>query len=112
MAQKARAIQNVAAVLAEDGVLFGATVLGFSAEHTRTARMFLRLANFQGGFDNRDDQAETLQTMLEDVFEEVAIDLPSPSVAHFAPRALADIRQPEHRQYAVVVGFWSEDTFS
>lgn len=83
MAAKARAIQNIAAVLTKDGVLFGGTVLGFSAEHTWPARMFLHLANFHGGFDNRGDDVKGLRTMLEDSFREVSIRTPTASVAYF-----------------------------
>lgn len=83
MTEKARAVENVAAVLADDGVLFGGTVLGFSAEHTWPARMFLRLANLHGGFDNRDDDVEGLRTMLEGSFRDVQVETPTPSVAYF-----------------------------
>jgi SAM-dependent methyltransferase len=83
MPAKARAIEHIAAVLANNGVLFGGTVLGFSAEHTWPARLFLHLANYQGGFDNRGDDVEGLRTMLEDSFQEVEILSPSGSVAYF-----------------------------
>lgn len=83
MAAKARAIENVAATLTDDGVLFGGTVLGLSGEHSWPARMFLRLANLQGGFDNRDDDVEGLQSILRDSFQEVEIETPSGSVAYF-----------------------------
>jgi SAM-dependent methyltransferase len=83
MGAKAKAIEHTAAVLSRDGVLFGGTVLGLSADHTRAARMFLRLANFQGGFDNRDDDVDGLQTILDEHFHEVEIGTPSASVAYF-----------------------------
>lgn len=83
MHAKAEAIENLASVLAEDGVLFGGTVLGLSADHTFAARMFLRIANLQGGFDNRDDDVDGLRALLESSFEEVEIELPTPSVAYF-----------------------------
>lgn len=83
MTAKARAVQNIAAVLTSDGVLFGGTVLGFSAEHTWPARTFLHLANFHGGFDNRGDDVEGLRTMLEDSFRAVEIATPTASVAYF-----------------------------
>jgi SAM-dependent methyltransferase len=91
MAAKARAIEHIAAVLTNDGVLFGGTVLGLSANHTRAARLFLRLANLQGGFDNRDDDVGGLRTMLEASFQEVDIEIPTDSVAYFVasrPRRL------------------------
>lgn len=83
MAAKARAIEHIAAVLTQDGVLFGGTVLGLSAKHTWAARSFLRLANLQGGFDNREDDVNGLQTMLKACFREVEIDIPTGSLAYF-----------------------------
>lgn len=83
MAAKAPAIEHTAAVLADDGVLFGGTVLGLSAGHTWAARAFLRLANLQGGFDNRDDDVDGLKAILAASFHQVEVDLPTPSVAYF-----------------------------
>lgn len=91
MPEKARAIEHIAAVLTDDGVLFGGTVLGMSAEHSWAARMFLRLANLQGGFDNRNDDADGLRAILEASFQEVEIDTQTGSVAYFVaahPRRL------------------------
>ena len=82
MTAKAPAIEHIAAVLTNEGVLFGGTVLGLSAEHTRAARAFLRLANLQGGFDNREDDVDGLRMMLEASFEEVEIEVPG-SIAYF-----------------------------
>ncbi len=72
---KALAIRNVAAVLAADGVLFGATVLGGSADHTLPARAVLRAFNWQGGFDNLEDTEEGLRKILEESFRNVEIDV-------------------------------------
>ncbi len=83
MTAKTRAIEHIAAVLTDDGVLFGGTVLGLSADHTRAARTFLRIANLQGGFDNLDDDVDGLRTMLETHFEDVEIDVSLGSVAYF-----------------------------
>ena len=83
MAAKAPAIGHIADALTTDGVLFGGTVLGMSADHTWAARTFLRLANLQGGFDNRGDDVDGLRSILETSFEVVEIELPSPSVAYF-----------------------------
>jgi SAM-dependent methyltransferase len=83
LAAKAPAIKHIASVLTHDGRLFGGTVLGLSARHTWAARMFLRLANLHGGFDNRDDDVDGLRAMLEEHFSEVEIQTPSPSVAYF-----------------------------
>jgi SAM-dependent methyltransferase len=90
---KATAIRNAAAVLGDDGVLFGGTVLGMSADHGLAARLFLRLANLQGGFDNRDDDVEGLRSVLEASFEDVDIQLPTPSMGYFV--ATRPRRSPE-----------------
>ncbi|MFP5331650.1 MAG: class I SAM-dependent methyltransferase [Acidimicrobiia bacterium] len=70
---KAAAIRNVAAVLGSDGVLFGASVLGRSAPHSAPARLFLAIANRQGGFDNHEDSADGLRGMLAASFEEIEV---------------------------------------
>ena len=67
MSRKALAVENVAAVLAPDGVLFGATVLGRSGNHSWLARRVLTLFNRQGGFDNLDDSEAGLREILERV---------------------------------------------
>ncbi len=72
---KAGAIRNVAAVLGPDGVLFGGTVLGSSAEHTPSARAFLRAFNRQGVFDNLEDTEAGLHEVLEESFQTVEIDV-------------------------------------
>lgn len=83
MKAKAPAIEYTAATLTDDGVLFGGTVLGSSAEHGWAARMFLRVANLHGGFDNRSDDVEGLREILESHFQDVVIETPSGSVAYF-----------------------------
>jgi SAM-dependent methyltransferase len=74
MANKAAAIRNIADVLAPDGVLFGGTVLGLAEPHTRAARLCLRAANKEGGFDNREDTLEGLRGILEASFAHVEIE--------------------------------------
>jgi hypothetical protein len=83
MNAKAPAIEHIASLLIDDGVLFGGTVLGLSARHTWAARMFLRLANLHGGFDNREDDVDGLRTVLEDHFRDVEIETPTDSMAYF-----------------------------
>lgn len=88
-ARKAAAVANVAAVLAPDGVLFGASVIGFPGPHTRVARGVLRAFNRQGGFDNLDDTEDALREILGASFEQVEIEAIG-SIAVFAaskPRA-------------------------
>jgi hypothetical protein len=71
---KAAAIRNIADVLGSDGVLFGGTILGLAEPHTRSARLFLRATNMQGGFDNREDTLEGLREILEASFAHVEIE--------------------------------------
>ena len=72
--RKARAVANVAAVLAPTGVLFGASVLGRSGRHNRVARAFLTAFNRQGGFDNLDDTEDGLRGILAASFEQVELE--------------------------------------
>jgi SAM-dependent methyltransferase len=72
---KAVAVRNVAAVLEPAGTLFGGTVLGLTERHTPQARAVLRLFNRQGAFDNRADTADGLRAILEESFEDVAVDV-------------------------------------
>lgn len=79
----------MAAVLAPDGVLFGASVLGTSGRHTWAARRMLDAFNRQGGFDNLNDTEEGLGEILAASFEHVELETVG-SVAIFAatnPRA-------------------------
>jgi SAM-dependent methyltransferase len=73
MERKAPAIANIAAVLAPSGVLFGATVLGRSADHTPAARRVLAAFNRQGGFDNLDDSEAGLRDILQASFADVEV---------------------------------------
>lgn len=91
--RKALAVANIAAVLAPDGVLFGATVLGMSAPQTRVSRAFLRVFNRQGGFDNLDDSEASTREILEASFREVEITVIG-SIASFiatGPRTPASV---------------------
>ena len=74
LTRKALAVANVAAVLAPDGVLFGASVLGTSGRHTWPARRMLAAFNRQGGFDNLDDTEEGLHEILAASFERVELE--------------------------------------
>jgi SAM-dependent methyltransferase len=86
LSRKAVAIRNVAAVLAQDGVLFGGTVLGSSAQHTPMARATLWAFNRQGSFDNLSDTREGLHEILEQSFQTVEIEVVG-SIAHFTATA-------------------------
>lgn len=69
--RKAAAVRNVAAVLHDEGVLFGATVLGERRLHTALSRPVLRYLNDRGIFANLGDTEEGLRHALEDSFAEV-----------------------------------------
>jgi SAM-dependent methyltransferase len=90
-ARKQLAVTNVARVLAPDGILFGATVLGMRGPQTRLSRAVLRVFNAQRGFDNLDDTEDSIRAMLEAEFDDVEIELVG-SLALFAatrPKAAA-----------------------
>ena len=74
MERKAPAIEHIARVLAPDGVLFGATILGESAPHTRLGRAFLRVVNRRGAFDNLNDSEAGLREILERSFGRVQVE--------------------------------------
>jgi SAM-dependent methyltransferase len=89
--RKAHAVANVAAVLAPDGVLFGASVLGRGADHRWIARRVLTAFNRQGGFDNLDDTEDGLRAILSQSFERVELDVVGSAALFVAtgPRAAA-----------------------
>ena len=60
-------------MLEPDGVLFGATVLGRSGNHTWLARRVLTVFNRQGGFDNLDDSVAWLRAALWRSFASVEV---------------------------------------
>lgn len=70
---KSRAFENIAAVLAPDGVLAGSTVLGESADHNGIAKTFLKSVNKRGSFDNLGDSPAAIREILEASFEEVEV---------------------------------------
>jgi SAM-dependent methyltransferase len=73
MERKALAIEHIARVLAPDGALFGASVLGRSAPHTRLGRAFLWAFNKRGAFGNLDDTEAGLRDILERSFGNVEL---------------------------------------
>ena len=74
LTRKSTAIANVAAILVPNGVLFGASVLGRSAEHTWLGRQVLTAFNRRGAFDNLDDSEDGLREILEASFERVEME--------------------------------------
>lgn len=73
MDRKSLAVTNIAGVLAPDGVLFGASVLGRSARHTRMGRAFLTAFNRRGAFDNLEDTEDGIAEILRRSFGQVSI---------------------------------------
>ncbi|MFL5757582.1 MAG: class I SAM-dependent methyltransferase [Chloroflexota bacterium] len=73
-ARKAAAVANVARVIAPNGILFGATVLGESGPHTWLSRRVLRAFNRRGAFDNLGDSEDGLRAVLRGSFEHVEIE--------------------------------------
>jgi SAM-dependent methyltransferase len=93
-AYKEKALRNIAAVLAPDGVLFGATVLGRSGNHTWPARRVLAVFNRQGGFDNLDDSEAWLRSALSRSFESVEVDVVGSLAVFVARRPIASDGRP------------------
>jgi hypothetical protein len=85
MSRKSMAVANVAATLSPDGVLFGASVLGRSGNHSWLARRVLGAFNRRGAFDNLDDSEAGLRQILEDSFDDVELKVVG-SAAIFAAR--------------------------
>jgi SAM-dependent methyltransferase len=75
LSNKAVAVRNIASVLTPDGVFFGGTVLGLTERHNRRARAVIRAFNLNGAFDNREDTADELRSILEEAFDEVTVDV-------------------------------------
>ena len=73
LTRKALAIQNISAVLAPTGTLFGATILGRSADHSWLGRRVLSAFNRRRAFDNLDDSETGLREMLAASFEQVDV---------------------------------------
>jgi SAM-dependent methyltransferase len=74
LSRKAAAVANVAAVLAPNGVLFGASVLGSAGPQTRLSRRVLSAFNRRGAFDNLDDTEDGLRQILAASFEQVELE--------------------------------------
>ena len=72
--RKAAAIANIARVLAPHATLFGSTVLGRSARHTRAGRAMLTAFNRRGVFGNLDDTDDGIADILRRSFDQVSIE--------------------------------------
>lgn len=66
-------ISQLAPVLAPEGILYGATILGKGVSHNWIGRWLMGLYNKKGIFSNRDDSVEGLTAALEKYFEDVEV---------------------------------------
>jgi SAM-dependent methyltransferase len=88
MERKAVAIENIAHVLTPDGVLFGLTILGPAAKHTRLGRAFLSALNRRGTFSNLDDTEAGVRAILERSFRDVRVEMIGPNAVFSAANPL------------------------
>ena len=65
---KSVVFEHARKVLAPGGTLFGATVLGAEAEHTKRSLKAIERLNGNGDFSNLDDRREDLEAGLSDAF--------------------------------------------
>lgn len=73
MNQKAAALARLRPYLADDGVLFGSTILGRDVRHNMLARRVIAAYNRKGIFTNLDDDLEGLQQGLAAGFADVDV---------------------------------------
>ncbi|KAL4960974.1 class I SAM-dependent methyltransferase [Aspergillus stella-maris] len=71
MATKGRVFENLRGLLADDGVLFGCTILGKGVRHNLLGRVLIWLYNYTGVFDNLGDGKEEILKLIRGNFEEV-----------------------------------------
>ena len=74
MDEKLSVIDHLKPLMAEGGVLFGATILGRGVSPNRAARGLLDLYNAKGVFNNRDDDVESLTEGLKRRFRTVEVE--------------------------------------
>ena len=72
---KACAVESVAAVLADGGVLFGSTIVVDAPAHTPVSRALIRSNNRRGIFGNDSDTLPGIRSLLEAVFRDVDVRL-------------------------------------
>ncbi|MGX5087216.1 class I SAM-dependent methyltransferase [Enterobacter sp. UPMP2052] len=69
MADKAIVIGNAKMALTDDGVLYGATILGNGVKHNSFGKMLMNTYNSKGIFSNKNDSEVSLRKILSDHFE-------------------------------------------
>ncbi|MFO7179564.1 MAG: class I SAM-dependent methyltransferase [Pseudomonadota bacterium] len=75
LATKSRLFERLGKLLAPEGVLFGATILGRGVERSLPARVLMRVYNAKGIFSNADDTLADLEAGLRRAFVEVRVSL-------------------------------------
>lgn len=83
--EKGCAFGHLADHLAEDGVLFGSTILGDGVDHNLGGKGLMALYNRMGIFHNRQDDAQGLRAALEESFADVDLSVIG-TVAVFSAR--------------------------
>jgi SAM-dependent methyltransferase len=73
--RKAEGLRRLAPLLSQDGVLFGATILGKGVKHNWIARAFLSFYNRRGDFSNAEDDVEGLLRPLRKTFRDVRAEI-------------------------------------
>lgn len=69
MAEKEIIIKNAKMALTNNGVLYGATILGDGVNHNGFGKMLMNTYNSKGIFSNKNDSEESLRKILSDHFE-------------------------------------------
>ena len=69
MAEKEIIIKNAKMALTDDGVLYGATILGNGVNHNSFGKLLMNTYNSKGIFSNKNDSEEALRKILSDHFE-------------------------------------------
>ena len=86
IARKASAVQSVAAVLADGGVLFGSTIVVDAPAHTPLSRALIRSNNRRGIFGNESDTLPAIRSLFDAEFQDVDVQLRG-TMAVFTARA-------------------------
>lgn len=73
MEKKSYAIKNAVISLRDDGILFGATILGDGVNHNKFGRKLMSIYNKKGIFSNRSDSEKELLRILSIYFRVVHI---------------------------------------
>ncbi|MBN7874852.1 class I SAM-dependent methyltransferase, partial [Providencia rettgeri] len=75
MSDKKQAIINISETLKDDGTLYGATILGKGVKHNRFGSKLMSVYNKKGIFSNVYDSADSLETTLASLFEDVSVNI-------------------------------------